>query len=142
VRVVLDTNVVMSGLFFGGVPGRILQAWQADRLGLVISPSILEEYRRVGAVLARRHPGVDFEPFAALLMLRSELVDAPAHLRSSVSVDPDDDKFLACAAAARAGVIVSGDSHLLNVSGWTGVEVLRPRTFVERYLVDPTDADS
>jgi putative PIN family toxin of toxin-antitoxin system len=142
VRVVLDTNVVMSGLFFGGVPGRILEAWQADRLSLVISPSILEEYRRVGALLARRYPGVDFEPFAALLMLSSELVDAPAHLKSGVSDDPDDDKFLACAAAAGAGVVVSGDPHLLNVSGWAGVEVLRPRAFVERYLVDRSDADS
>jgi len=48
VRVVLDTNVVVSGVFFGGVPGRILSAWTAGQITMVMSPAILEEYRRVG----------------------------------------------------------------------------------------------
>lgn len=47
-RVVLDTNVVASGVFFGGVPGRILAAWAAGDFTLVLSPQILAEYRRVG----------------------------------------------------------------------------------------------
>lgn len=55
-RVILDTNVLLSGVFFGGVPGRILAAWAAGQLELVLSPAILTEYRRVGADLARRYP--------------------------------------------------------------------------------------
>ena len=47
----------------------------------------------------------------------------------------DDDKFLACALASGAGTIVSGDKHLLSVSGYRGIEVLRPRAFVDRYLM-------
>jgi predicted nucleic acid-binding protein len=48
--------------------------------------------------------------------------------------DTDDDKFLACALASGAGIIVSGDKHLLSVSGCSGIEVLRPRAFLERHL--------
>jgi len=58
VKIVLDTNVVVSGVFFGGVPGRILSAWSAGKLALVLSPSILEEYRRVGNELGRHQADV------------------------------------------------------------------------------------
>lgn len=137
-RVVLDTNVVMSGVFFGGVPGQILTAWHGGRVTLVVSPSILDEYRRVGALLAAQYEGVNFEPFAALLAVHAEVVDAPEHLAEPVGEDPADQKFLACALGAGATCVVSGDWHLLRVSGWQGIEVLRPRTFVDRYLeADP-----
>jgi len=58
----------------------------------------------------------------------------PAALDGRIRTDPDDDKFLACALASGAGTIVSGDKHLLSVSGYRGIEVLRPRAFVEGYL--------
>ena len=47
-RIVLDTNVFVSAAFFGGVPGRILEAWRDGRLQLVLSAAILDEYQRVG----------------------------------------------------------------------------------------------
>ena len=133
-KIVLDTNVVISGLFFGGYPGKILSAWHNRQLTLVLSASILAEYREVGAELNARYGELDFEAFAALLVMHAEVVDAPAALAEGVCSDPDDDKFLACAAAAGARVIVSGDRDLLEVSGWHGIEVLKPRAFVERYL--------
>jgi predicted nucleic acid-binding protein len=51
-----------------------------------------------------------------------------------VSDDPDDDKFLACARSAGVPIVVSGDKHLLEVSGWESIDVLKPRQFVDRYL--------
>lgn len=54
-KVVLDTNVVLSGIFFGGVPGRILTAWSEGRVQLVLTPEILDEYRRAGDALALGH---------------------------------------------------------------------------------------
>lgn len=56
-RVILDTNVVVSGLFFGGAPRRILELWREGALEWVITSQILEEYRRVGSVLGRRECG-------------------------------------------------------------------------------------
>jgi putative PIN family toxin of toxin-antitoxin system len=135
VRVILDTNVVISGVFFGGVPGRILSAWTAGRLVLVLSPAILEEYRRVGAELEREHPeaGATFEPILTLIAMHAMLVDTPP-LAAPVSDDSDDDMFLAAALASRTHLVVSGDQDLLRVSGWRGIEVLTPRQFLDQHL--------
>jgi uncharacterized protein len=121
-KVVLDSNVVLSGFFFGGVPGRILEAWNAGLVEVVLSASILAEYRQAAAVLESKYGGSDFDSFAALLALNSEFVDAPDSLHEAVCADSDDDKFLACALASGVRLIVSGDEHLLAVNGWQGIE--------------------
>jgi len=135
VKVVLDTNVLMSGIFFGGVPGRILAAWAGGALELVLSPDILEEYRRVGTELSARYPerGHALTPILALVAMNAILVDA-GQLSELVSVDPADDKFLAAARMAGATIVVSGDRDLLDVSGWQGIAVLSPRQFAGRHL--------
>ena len=134
-RVVLDTNVLVSGVFFGGVPGRILAEWTAGKIVLVLSPAILDEYRRVGHELGLQYPDLNatFEPILTLLAMNAIIVDAPA-LPGPVSDDPEDDMFLAAALAAQGRIIVSGDKHLLAVSGWRAIDVLTPRQFVDRHL--------
>jgi len=129
-RLVLDTNVFVSGVFFTGPPHEILRAWKTGRLRLVVSKEILEEYYRVAETLAERHPGVELSPVLDLVTLNSEIVEAPP-LPEPVCEDPDDDMFLACAIASGAKLIVSGDKHLLRVAGHRGVSVLRPREFVD-----------
>lgn len=140
-RVVLDTNGFVSGVFFSGPPAQILEAWSEDEVSIVTSSAILEEYHRVGQDLSARYPGVDLDPFLVFLAIHAEIVEAPA-FSEAVCDDPDDDKFLACARAAGVPVIISGDKHLLRVSGWESVEVLRPRAFVDRYLSDRLKSDS
>ena len=71
--------------------------------------------------------------FVGIRIVHAEVVEAPA-LLNPVSADPDDDKFLACAIAAEVSLIVSGDKHLLDQSGWRGVRILRPRQFVDDFL--------
>ncbi len=132
-RIVLDTNVLISGVFFGGLPGRILDAWRDARVQLVLSAEILDEYQRVGQELGTQFAGVTLEPLLGLLAVAAEFVEAPS-LSERVSSDPDDDKFLACAAAAGVTVVISGDKHLLEQSGWRTIRVLRPRQFVDDYL--------
>ena len=51
-KIVMDTNVFVSGGFFSGPPYQNLQAWQSGEFELVISQEILDEYRRVGEILA------------------------------------------------------------------------------------------
>jgi predicted nucleic acid-binding protein len=89
----------------------------------------------VGAELAVRHPAraEALSPILALIATHATMVVAPP-LESAVSMDPDDDVFLAAADAARVDVVVSGDQHLLAVTGWQGVEVLTPRQFLDRHL--------
>ena len=134
-RAVLDTNVLVSGIFFGGVPSRILSAWAARQFELVLSPPILEEYQRVGEELGRRYPGLagHCDGILALVATHALIVSAPP-LPLPVSEDADDDMFLAAALASAAPVIVSGDHHLLAVSGWRGIAVVKPRPFLSEYL--------
>ncbi len=102
---------------------------------LVLSPEILEEYQRVGTELARRHAerAEVLEPVLALIAANATMVNATP-LAEQVSEDPADDMFLAAARTARAQLIVSGDRHLLRVSGWSGITVLTPRQFLDRHL--------
>jgi predicted nucleic acid-binding protein len=107
-KVVMDTNVFVSGVFFSGPPYQILKAWQSGEFELVASQEILDEYLRVGEILAVERPAVDLKPIF--------------------------NKFFACALASESKIIISGDKHLLKVSGYQGIEVLKPRDFVDKYL--------
>jgi uncharacterized protein len=133
VKVILDTNVLVSGVFFSGTPYRILKAWRDGKIQIVLSPEILDEYRRVGEILAEDHPNIDLKPILDYVVRNAEVYVA-VPLPEAVCEDPDDDKFLACALASEITVIVSGDKHLLKVSGYSNVEVIKPRDFVDRYL--------
>lgn len=122
-KVVLDTNVLMSAIFFAGTPYRVLEAWRRGRIELVVSEAILEEYRKTGAAMSEQFPLVDVSPWLELIVAEATLVLAPP-LPARVCTDPDDDKFLACALAASAKVICSGDKALLKTSGYHGIKVL------------------
>jgi predicted nucleic acid-binding protein len=67
-KVILDTNVFVSGVFFSGPPFQILEAWGNDKIQLVVSPEILEEYRRVGEILAEEHPAINLSPWVELVV--------------------------------------------------------------------------
>jgi putative PIN family toxin of toxin-antitoxin system len=106
-RVVLDTNVLVSGIFFTGAPASILAAWAVGRFELIASVEILAEYRRVGARLGSRYPSVDAGPLLDLVTRESRIVD-PVPVPTSACDDPDDLMFLACAIAGHARAVVAG----------------------------------
>ena len=132
-RIVVDTNVFVSGIFFGGPPGRVLTAWRDGTIKVVVSREIIEEYVRVGDELSARFPAVDLVPALHLIAAGATMVAAPP-LPEPVCSDPDDDKFLACAVAAGAAYVVSGDRGLLAASPYEKVTVIRPRALVDTIL--------
>jgi putative PIN family toxin of toxin-antitoxin system len=131
-RVILDTNVILSAIFFGGVPGRILTAYRDGKLTIALSPEILDEYRTTAARLAKKFD-VEYEEILDWIAVHSEMMAVPS-LDQPVCADSDDDKFIACSLASGAKIICSGDKHLLDVNGYRGIEVLRPRAFVDLHL--------
>ena len=135
-KIVLDTNVFISGVFFKDPPYQILRAWRDGRIRFLLSEEIFAEYQRVGAHLAGSFPKVDLEPFLKLLALNAKFV-IPEKLQKPVCEDPDDDKFIACTLAGKSNIIISGDKHLLKVSGYKGIKVLRPRRFLDEYIDKP-----
>ncbi len=72
-RIVLDTNVFVSGIFFTGPPHHILRAWRDGKVHLVISPEILEEYSRVAEVLSEKFPSIDLSPILELVTVNSDM---------------------------------------------------------------------
>ena len=111
-KIVLDTNVLVSGIFFSGPPFEILQAWFNRTIQFVLSVEILDEYRRVSMGLARQFPEIDISSFLDFVTVNSMMIETPP-LPVPVCEDPDDDKFIACAIAGKTKIIVSGDKHLL-----------------------------
>lgn len=132
-RIVLDTNVFISGVFFSGPPYKILEAWRDGRIALVVSPEKLEEYYRVGENLSGRYTEVDITPVLEFVTINAEIV-SPPDLALPICTDPDDDKFFTCAIAGLCPVIISGDRHLLDKSGFYGIQVRKPRDFVDNLL--------
>ena len=129
-RVVLDTNVLVSGVFFGGVPRDLLEAWGRGAFDLVASPKIVDEYLRIVERLSDSHPGLEGEGVLARIIGNTALWPDP-EVTEAITRDPDDDVFMALARDADA-VVVSGDSDLLGAAGWAGVQVLKPRDLLDR----------
>ena len=137
-RLVLDTNTVVSGLIWGGVPGQLIDAAAAGTVQIISSVPLLGELhdvlfrKKFAAQLAEQ--GVDaadlFEGYAALV----ELVD-PADIGPVILADPDDDIVLATALAGGADAIVSGDAHLLGIGEFRGMPIVTPAAAVRRLVV-------
>lgn len=136
-RVVADTNVIVSAMLWIGSPHQILVASEDARLTLCTSPSLLRE---LTGVLNRPK----FAPrLRALQVSVSELTTGyarlarlvnPQRIMRVVAEDPADDEVLACALAARAHYIVSGDTDLLRLRSYRGISILSPRLFVQQKL--------
>ena len=132
-KIILDTNVFISGIFFSGPPSQILKEWQNKRFQIVLSESILSEYKRVADELSYKYPKVDIAPIIELVTIHGQLIDTGG-IDISICEDPDDNKFIECAIAGKCDIIVSGDRHLIKLAGYEGISVLRPREFSEQYL--------
>ena len=128
-KIVIDTNVFVSGIFWKGAPHHLLEAWKQGRFHIVISPEILTEYWRVIDALSLRYPGFDPAAIMELVHLNAEMVSPIAFVRP-VCTDADDDKFLGAAMAAKAPYVVTGDKALLRVRTHHGVRVMTPAVFL------------
>jgi uncharacterized protein len=132
-RVVVDTNVMVSALLFEGVTSQLVPLWQKGALTLLLSGEILEEYLRILAYskfqLAKNEIRGLIEgevlPFA-------EIVQTSGRLRV-IKNDPSDDKFLECAVSGRAKVLLSGDKNILALRRFRKVEILSPTQFLSRF---------
>lgn len=127
--VVLDTNVVVSGIFFHGPPARILKAWFEGRFEVYATPKILEEYLRVlEEVGTLRSPPFEHQ-WEEILLERCRLIpDAEPSL--ALPRDPSDAKFLDCAIRSDAHYLVSGDLDLRSFKGDLRFKIASPRQFV------------
>jgi putative PIN family toxin of toxin-antitoxin system len=131
IRVVLDTNVLVSALLFTGPLSRLVSLWRERRIVLLLSKDVFIEYVRVLAYPKFKLTGEEIKALVDEYILPyGEMVtvaDNPAIIRE----DPADDKFLSLAAAGRARFILSGDKHLLALKKHGRAKIVAAREFLD-----------
>jgi putative PIN family toxin of toxin-antitoxin system len=132
-KIILDTNVLISGIFFSGPPCKILQAWQEDRIQIAVSKEILSEYHRVAGELSGKFPNIEISKILELFTIHAQMINTQG-FEVTVCEDPDDNMFISCALGSKSKIIISGDKHLLKISGYQNIEVFKPRLFLDTYL--------
>jgi putative PIN family toxin of toxin-antitoxin system len=131
-RVVLDTNVLVSGLAYPvSVPGRILSAWQQGSLNLVLSRYILDEMVRVLPRLPRiRMSPAEIRDLADSFMFMAEIVEPSGELEAALR-DKKDQPILGTLLAAYADYLITGDKDLLALA--TRYPIVPPSVFWDRH---------
>ena len=131
-KVVIDTNIFVSS-FFGGNPRRIIDLWKTEKITLCLSKEILDEYIEV----LQRIGLQDEDELGELLSLFKRgfnmLFTTKTPKVKVVKDDPDDDKFIECAVALKAEVIITGDKAIEAVGEYMGVKILTPQRFLKNY---------
>jgi putative PIN family toxin of toxin-antitoxin system len=134
VQILLDTNVIISGLLSGkGPPGQLLQAWLDGRFDLVTSHLQLDELRRALGYekLRDRINPAQVRDFVDNIVVMAVIV--PSVTAVAFSPDPDDNLILATAIAGHADLIVSGDrQHMLALREVEGIPIVTPREALSR----------
>jgi putative PIN family toxin of toxin-antitoxin system len=129
VRVVADTNVLVSALVFpGGSPEEVYRLVLEGRIELVTSRPLLAELGRVLVATFGWAPGQAREAIEQVVR-RAEVV-TPGEPVSEIAADPADNRVVEAAAAGAADAIVSGDSHLLELDSWQGIPIRPPAAFL------------
>ncbi len=135
VRAVIDANVYVSALIRpDGTPGRLIERFLRDgAFEVVVSPGVVDEVLRVltypkvrKLIRAGAEPELWFEDIVVL----ADMVVGALHV-SGVCNDPDDDKYIAAALEGRAAYVVTGDQRFLELREHEGVQIVKPRAFLD-----------
>jgi uncharacterized protein len=130
-RATLDTNVFVSALVFGGLLGQILDLHTDEAFTLCSSPAIMNELKQV---LVERFEWEEYDADTTLeaIFSRAEIVEPTMSI--TASPDPDDNRILECAVASKSDSIVTGDDDLLRLNPFQGIQIVKPRDFLEMLL--------
>ena len=130
-RIVCDTNVLVSGVVFGGACRSIITLVSEGQVCGFTSAALLSELEDV---LARPKFGLTPQQLAAMMELvrQTFLSVTPMEPTHAVAEDPDDDAVLDAAIAANADVVVSGDDHLRALGTFRGIRIVSPADFMKQ----------
>jgi putative PIN family toxin of toxin-antitoxin system len=127
-RIVIDTNVIASAVFFGGRPKELLELLLNGRLEAFASTEIVVEYKETLEELCARYPNRP-EKLPLIAIVSAMKIIEPSS-RIAVCRDPDDDKFIECADDAKCVYIVSGDKDLLSLKKYKDIEIVTVADFM------------
>jgi putative PIN family toxin of toxin-antitoxin system len=135
-KIVCDTNVLISALLWGGTPGRILDRIEAGLDTLYTSRLLLQEledvlnYPKIIRILERRD--LSSSDILELVIENAQILETSNTPMRVVPDDPDDDHVIECAVTAHADYILTGDSHLLALKVWQSIHILSAGDYLKR----------
>lgn len=129
-RVVSDTNILISGTFWDGNESDLLKLFKIGELTNLISPYLIIEFENV---LSRKKFGLartEIDSLLAEILTMSIIVDPNIRV-DAITADPDDNRVLECAIAGNAQYVISGDRHLLALGSYKGIIILNASEFLK-----------
>ena len=127
-KIVIDTNIYISAIFWGGKPRAVVDLGRSEQVLIFTSSEIEKEIEKK----LKTKFGISDEE-AAQILLDFSTFTVPVKVSRRITViddDPDDDKFIECAVVSRAGFIVSGDKHLLNLKEYKRIKIMKAADFL------------
>ncbi len=131
IRVVLDSNVLISALGWNGKPKDCFELVLNDEIIPFTSSNLLEELYKVMDYPKFGFTKEEKEKFLKIFLKKAFIVE-PENKLEVINKDQSDDRVLECALEANVDFIVSGDSHLLNLKKFRGIKILPPDQFIEK----------
>ncbi len=128
-HIVLDTNVLVSGVFWHGIPEKILNNWKLNKFQIFVSEKILNEYERVLYSISDGEYDDSVKKWLYLLSKNAHIVQSNEEIK--ICRDSNDNMFLECAIAANVQYIVSGDSDLLILKSSFSIPILTAKEFYQ-----------
>lgn len=131
-RILIDTNILISGLYFHGLPKKLLREIDLEKFNICVNEEIISEYtEKIDNKFSKSKYILDKD-------LREKIFSSFKNFNKisdlKICRDPDDDKFINCAIDAHAIYIVSGDNDLLTIKNFAGIEIVTAREFYDKYL--------
>ena len=133
IPVVIDTNVFLSALLFGGTPGKLVSLWKSGKIQPQLNKTTIVEFLRVLA-----YPKFDLTENEIQYVLYVEILPfckvVPTKSGPVITTeDPSDDMFLRCCGASNAKTLISGDNHLLALKSYGNASIMTPSQFLKEF---------
>ena len=130
-RIVIDTNVVASAVFFGGRPAELLRMVIRHEHSAVVTDEIVDEYQATINYLLEKCGGKKLQLSIVPIFSAMEII--PATSKIEICRDPDDNKFISCAIDGHCYYVVSGDKDLLSLEQFGNIKIVTVAEFLELF---------
>ncbi len=136
-KIVLDTNIWLSGLFWEGEASKIIEFSEKNKIKIIISQEILEEIREILNRETKFMQLLDnkkskIEDLIRTILSIAQLTKKTSNIRL-IKKDPDDNIIIETARDAKAKYIITYDKHLLEAKEFKGIKIKSPEEFLEQY---------
>ena len=130
-RIVIDTNVVASAVFFGGRPAELLRMVIRHEHLAVATDEIVDEYQATISYLLDKYGGKKMQLSIVPIFSAMEIIQATSKVE--ICRDPDDNKFISCAIDGHCYYVVSGDKDLLSLEQFGDIKIVTVAEFLELF---------